>query len=211
MTWSTFADLLGAATSHPEHEQITFVWGELANDPRLRVRANAFRARTVSSHAADIAWNAHVEATRRIAPRVLEGQAWRSFGFAPEQVYSSYLHRTWLEQVRALRRETDRLEYSAEPAEPAIDQREHREPWEGLWRAEVRGLLAHLPARERAVVLLRVVEDLPHRDIALVLGITECHAQQLLSRALRKLRSLEQARMLGPAAEPLSDIRRLAA
>lgn len=54
----------------------------------------------------------------------------------------------------------------------------------GLQRA-----LAGLSDRERRVIGLRYGADLSGREIAAVLGTTEANAHQLLSRALRRLRS----------------------
>lgn len=49
-------------------------------------------------------------------------------------------------------------------------------------------LLARLPAGERAVLALRIVQDLPFRDVAAALGISEEAAKKRAQRALRRLR-----------------------
>ena len=55
-------------------------------------------------------------------------------------------------------------------------------------RDRVDEALAHLPARLRAVVVLRDVYDLPHEAIAAELGISEAAAKVRLHRARRRLR-----------------------
>ena len=55
-------------------------------------------------------------------------------------------------------------------------------------RDRLKGALAELPPRLRAVVVLRDVYDLPHEAIAAELGISESAAKVRLHRARRKLR-----------------------
>lgn len=50
-------------------------------------------------------------------------------------------------------------------------------------------MLAKLPPRQRAVLVLRFYEDLPDRDIAAVLGCSEPTVRSNASRALATLRS----------------------
>ena len=57
-------------------------------------------------------------------------------------------------------------------------------------RQRVESALVELPARLRAVVVLRDVYDLPHEAIAEELGISETAAKVRLHRARRKLRDL---------------------
>jgi RNA polymerase sigma factor (sigma-70 family) len=56
-------------------------------------------------------------------------------------------------------------------------------PDDALW-----ALVAGLPERQRHVVLLRFVADLPHGDVAAALGTTEQAARRALSDALARLR-----------------------
>jgi RNA polymerase sigma-70 factor (sigma-E family) len=55
---------------------------------------------------------------------------------------------------------------------------------DAAWR-----MLAKLPPRQRAVLVLRFYEDLPDRDIATVLGCSEPTVRSNASRALATLRS----------------------
>ena len=87
------------------------------------------------------------------------------------------------------------------PAEP-IDPRRHRDdgtadPADAALRAErnrhVRAAIARLPRRQRSVLILRVYRDLPHREIARILGSSSgavkanfCHALVNLKRLLRE-------------------------
>ena len=55
---------------------------------------------------------------------------------------------------------------------------------------EVAEALKRLSRREREAIALRFGGDLPVKDIAEVLGVSVANAQQILSRALRRLRSI---------------------
>jgi RNA polymerase sigma factor (sigma-70 family) len=59
------------------------------------------------------------------------------------------------------------------------------EPDPDLWRA-----VRRLPERQRAAVVLHVLEGRPHAEIAAVLGCSDVNARQLLHRGLTKLRTL---------------------
>jgi RNA polymerase sigma factor (sigma-70 family) len=54
---------------------------------------------------------------------------------------------------------------------------------EELWTS-----VRELPAKQRAAVVLRFVNDLPHRDIARVLDCSEAAARRSLHEGLAKLR-----------------------
>ena len=62
--------------------------------------------------------------------------------------------------------------------------------------ATVRPLVAALPERQQAVLLLRFFENMTQTQIAERLGISQMHVSRLLSRSLTALR--EQARVLEP-------------
>ncbi len=57
-------------------------------------------------------------------------------------------------------------------------------------RAEVNRRLAGLNAQHRDALLLRVVEERPYPEVAMVLGISEPAARARVSRGLRALRSV---------------------
>ena len=67
-----------------------------------------------------------------------------------------------------------------------IDERDR------LWR-----LTSRLPARQRAVIVLRYYEGLSEAEIADVLGVTEGSVKTHASRALAKLRAWESASVGG--------------
>jgi RNA polymerase sigma-70 factor (ECF subfamily) len=60
-------------------------------------------------------------------------------------------------------------------------------------RARVRAALAALPEPDREVLVLRILEELPARDVAGVLGVSEAAVRSRQVRALERLRAL-----LGP-------------
>jgi RNA polymerase sigma-70 factor (sigma-E family) len=55
---------------------------------------------------------------------------------------------------------------------------------DAMWR-----ILAALPARQRAAVVLRYYEELPDRDIAAALGCREATVRSLVARGLHALRA----------------------
>ncbi|MBN2655579.1 MAG: sigma-70 family RNA polymerase sigma factor [Spirochaetales bacterium] len=56
-------------------------------------------------------------------------------------------------------------------------------------KQELHRALGTLPSRHREIVILRVWEDLPYRDIAAITGKSEANCKMLFSRALKKLKS----------------------
>jgi RNA polymerase sigma-70 factor (ECF subfamily) len=109
------------------------------------------------------------------------------------------LHRR---HVRAGKRSVIREEPAGLPDRSALQLAERlfarqSNPSAGLHRRErrerVRLALAQLPETDREVLVLRVLEEMPTREIAAVLGITESAVRSRQVRALDKLRSL-----LGP-------------
>jgi len=77
-------------------------------------------------------------------------------------------------QRRALRAVADQAH--TETPEPALDASDSLD------------LLAKLPRDGRAVLTLRIVQDMPFRDVAAALGISEEAAKKRSQRALRQLR-----------------------
>lgn len=72
-----------------------------------------------------------------------------------------------------------------ERATAAAAVREHVDPPE---LDETRALLARLPPRQRAVLVLRFYEDLPEADIAALLGCRPGTVKSLCSRGLDRVR-----------------------
>lgn len=104
---------------------------------------------------------------------------------------------TWLYRVavnvclnRAASRKPDH-----EPLDPArhVDDRAD-DPLRAVVRGEraaaVRHAIAQLPPKQRATVLLRVYQDLPHEEIARILGSTEGAVKTNFFHALGNLRRL---------------------
>ena len=54
---------------------------------------------------------------------------------------------------------------------------------------ELRDLLLLLPERQRAAIVLRFVEDIPDREIAVALGCREATVRSLVARGLKMLRA----------------------
>jgi RNA polymerase sigma-70 factor (sigma-E family) len=74
---------------------------------------------------------------------------------------------------------TEHLPESAE-----LDVEAQRGSRDALWRA-----MQQLPARQRAVLVLRYFEDLPDAEIAYHLGVAPATVRSLAARGLRHLRS----------------------
>jgi RNA polymerase sigma-70 factor, ECF subfamily len=109
------------------------------------------------------------------------------------------LHRR---HVQARRRSVTREEAAGLPDRSALVLAErlfapHSSPSARLHRAErrerVRAALAALPESDREVLVLRILEELPTRDLAAVLGISEVAVRSRQVRALERLKAL-----LGP-------------
>ncbi len=58
--------------------------------------------------------------------------------------------------------------------------------------ATVSAVLGHIPARERAILRMRFVEDLTQTEIAERVGISQMQVSRLLRRSLEQLRTLTQ-------------------
>ena len=63
----------------------------------------------------------------------------------------------------------------------------------GLWRA-----VAELPPRQRVVLVLRYFEQLPDEEIAHALGVFRVTVRSQASRALEKLRQVDDVRITEP-------------
>jgi RNA polymerase sigma-70 factor (ECF subfamily) len=107
---------------------------------------------------------------------------------------------TWLYRITAncsanllAKRARTRTELLADDA-PVVDVQADHDP-EGRVtgedeRVRLAGALAGLPWRLRQVIVLRDIYDLPHRAIAVELGISEAAAKVRLHRARRRLREV---------------------
>jgi RNA polymerase sigma-B factor len=58
--------------------------------------------------------------------------------------------------------------------------------------------LQNLPARERAIIRLRFIEELSQTEIGQRIGISQMQVSRLLRRSLAQLRTLAQAHSEGP-------------
>jgi RNA polymerase sigma-70 factor, ECF subfamily len=105
--------------------------------------------------------------------------------------------RTWLFRITvnlcldfAARRSRDAIptgqsyEPSAHPGDGPAEWAERREVGEAVARA-----IDALPSRQRAMVVLRVYQDLPYADIARVMGCAEGTVKATMFAAFRKLRT----------------------
>ena len=70
-----------------------------------------------------------------------------------------------------------------------VDTRAQRDLCEVDTRDELLGVLATLPARQRAVIVLRYWEDLPEAEVAEVLGCSTGTVKSTASRGLARLRA----------------------
>lgn len=122
---------------------------------------------------------------------------------------------TWLYRITANcastylgRRAKHRHDELADDA-PLPDERPEIDPGQRAENEALRGRLRaaidRLPARLRAVVVLRDVYDLPHEAIAGELGISETAAKVRLHRARRQLREDLYPEHVSPKAEDVRD------
>ena len=107
--------------------------------------------------------------------------------------------RTWLYRI-AVNVSLNRMAVKT-PRTEAIDHREHRDmeielPDAVLLRseraAEVRAAVARLPRKQRATLILRVYHELPHQEIADILGTSVGAAKANFFHALANLKKLLQ-------------------
>jgi RNA polymerase sigma-70 factor (ECF subfamily) len=106
---------------------------------------------------------------------------------------------TWLYRI-AVNVSLNRVAVKTPDAEP-LDQREHRDfrverPDMTLLRAEraaeVRAAIARLPKKQRATLVLRMYRELPHEEIAGILGSSVGAVKANFFHALANLRKLLQ-------------------
>ncbi|WP_103349724.1 SigB/SigF/SigG family RNA polymerase sigma factor [Amycolatopsis sp. CA-128772] len=56
-------------------------------------------------------------------------------------------------------------------------------------RVALQAAMATLPARERAIITMRFVDELPQREIAERIGVSQMHVSRLLAKTLEQLRA----------------------
>lgn len=119
------------------------------------------------------------EAIARTLPRWRAGLVEDAPAYV-RRVVVNLASRRWRRLALGRRRDRAALEWTADPADPTelLAERDRT----------VRAVMA-LPARRRAVVVLRFYEDLTLADIADVLGIAQGTVKSQLSRALEQLRA----------------------
>lgn len=130
--------------------------------------------------AAELAQDAFVRAYRGLST------------FKGDARFTTWLHRITVNVCLnrlALRRpaheplvDIERAPGSSEPQDAAVLRHERA--------ARVRAAIARLPERQRATLILRVYHDLPHEEIARILGSSAGAAKANFCHALGKLRKL---------------------
>jgi RNA polymerase sigma factor (sigma-70 family) len=119
----------------------------------------------------------------------------RRRGRGPEHL-QAYLLRVMLNEYlrgRRLRASTELISAVVSPLAAAPRFEDEVAERTDLWR-----MLEHLPARQRAVLVLRYYESIPDREIAGLLGCREATVRSLASRALSALRGAELPISRGP-------------
>ena len=104
--------------------------------------------------------------------------------FRGEASFKTWLYGIALNECRMLHRKAGRtipLDAVAEPAAPAPGAH-------ALDRITLRKLVARLPEKQRAAVVLRVCDDLSFREIGELVGSSEASAKVNFFHAVRKLR-----------------------
>ncbi|MFB4303535.1 RNA polymerase sigma factor [Actinomadura sp. NTSP31] len=129
-------------------------------------------------------------------------------GYGPERI-ADLRPRAWLLTILTnVWRNGLRTAARKPPPGPLEDAPDPPDPAEGVEDAaarhetgrELAGLLAELPAAQRAAVVLRHVTDLPVAEIAEVMGVPEGTVKSHVSRGLARLRRLHaEADMRGQA------------
>ncbi|WP_328601198.1 RNA polymerase sigma factor [Actinomadura physcomitrii] len=121
-------------------------------------------------------------------------------GYGPERI-ADLRPRAWLLTiVTNVWRNGLRSAARKPPPGPLEDAPDPPDPAEGVEDAaarhetgrELAGLLAELPAAQRAAVVLRHVTDLPVAEVAEVMGVPEGTAKSHVSRGLARLRRLHR-------------------
>ncbi len=124
--------------------------------------------------------------------------AYRQIGdFRGDASFKTWLYGIALNECRMLHRKSGRttpLDGVAEPAAPVTGAH-------ALDRVTLRKLVARLPEKQRATVLLRVCDDLSFREIGELVGSSEASAKVNFFHAVKKLRGWMQPDAM-PAVAP---------
>jgi RNA polymerase sigma-70 factor, ECF subfamily len=127
--------------------------------------------------------------------------AYRRLGdFRGDASFKTWLYGIALNECRMLHRKAGRttpLDTVAEPAAPTPGVH-------ALDRLTLRKLVARLPEKQRATVLLRVCDDLSFREIGELVGSSEASAKVNFFHAVKKLRGWLQPETV-PVAAPEED------
>jgi RNA polymerase sigma-70 factor, ECF subfamily len=110
--------------------------------------------------------------------------------FAGRASFKTWLHQIALNQCRALHRSRRGVQQVSLDAIAADSFPDANAPDASgaAWKILLERLVARLPLRQRTVVTLRVVSDLPFKDIAHIEGITENSAKVSYHHAITRLR-----------------------
>jgi RNA polymerase sigma factor (sigma-70 family) len=130
-----------------------------------------FLVASVGRHDADDCFQETFIAALRAYPRLRDASNLRSW-------ILTIAHRKAIDSHRGRRRRAIPVENVPEqPVDPALDG----EP--ALWQA-----VRELPAKQRAAILHRYVNDLPYADIGRIVGCSEAAARQNVRAGLASLR-----------------------
>src|ERR1043165_7919771 len=134
-----------------------------------------FLVASVGRHEADDCFQETFIAALRAYPRLRDASNRRSW-------ILTIAHRKAIDSHRARRRRAIPVESVPEqPVDPALDG----EP--ALWQA-----VRELPAKQRAAILHRYVNDLPYAEIGRIVGCSEAAARQNVRAGLASLRGAWQ-------------------
>ena len=119
-------------------------------------------------------------------------RAWRSLGgFRGDCSVRSWLVRIVLNVAKSMRssgRPLDPLEGKESLADPRADSEEAVRL--GQLRQQVRRAVDGLPPRQREVVVLKVLSEMTHREVAEIMGLSEGAVKAHLHQAVANLRRL---------------------
>jgi RNA polymerase sigma-70 factor (ECF subfamily) len=129
------------------------------------------------------------------AEELAQDAAVRLLSRAPEKVGHAgferrVITRLWLDRKRSMSRRVRRLARAAWKPDRTTDM----DAVQGS-HALVRGAMDRLPDRQRAVLVLVVVEGLTHAEVAASLGCTEAASRQALLAARRAMRASLEGRV----------------